>query len=431
MEIKRSVYTYLLVLLIILENLFFFVFPIKHITDQNTNAFGFFFTSLAIALVLFFKFYKLKAEPAAIAEKIPITKKIGLPLFFIAILIIINVINTDNIKFYALNPQWSDIIPNIQLMARSFIHHKNPYGYETYSQLGYHDPAGYLPAHWMPFIISEYFSFDPRTISFTIWCCGAGFIMIRTMKQKNLFLQILIPFLFLFAYYLMLNFRSDIPGMTVEIIIFGYYMLLIAGINQKNILLTSFFLTLCLLSRYYIAPWALFAAVILFISGHKKDMGKMFLFTIILLCLFYVIPYLSHDWSSFSTAYSEYESTSSEWNHLNDQHLPMHLYSGLGFAYLFYQKYLHTNLDRAHQLLNMVLYISLFASMSLMCIWYWFNKNKIYYKIFLLVSFKIYLSLFYAFVHTPYAYIICTGNFVSLAIFAEQARYKLYKISTP
>ena len=60
--------------------------------------------------------------------------------------------------------------------------------------------------------------------------------------------------------------------------------------------------------------------------------------------------------------------------------------------------------------------------------WYWYNKEKINYKIFLLGSFKIYLAFFLFLIQVPYEYLMITGNFVSIAIFCDQARYKFQKI---
>jgi hypothetical protein len=60
-----------------------------------------------------------------------------------------------------------------------------------------------------------------------------------------------------------------------------------------------------------------------------------------------------------------------------------------------------------------------------MAVWYWFNKERINYKIFLLGSFQIYISVFLFFIPVPYPYLMIVGNFVSIAIFCGQARYHL------
>lgn len=433
MELKRYTYTVTLIALIVLENLFLFYFYGHNITNQTVNAFGFFFSSLLIGIVLFLKFYKTKAEQTAIVLTVPVKKKILLLLFYTALITFLNVLTIQIIKTYPIDFNYSDIIPSIELMAKSFLAHKDPYGYETYSQLGYHNPSGYLTAHWWPYCIAEYFSFDYRTMSFIIWCLGAILLLIRSMKLKDIRLQIVIPFLLVLSYSLMAKQQGDIIGETVEIIIAGYYMLLIAGINQKNAIVTGIFVSLCLLSRYVIVLWLPLCALVMLTSGHKKELRKIVLVTLVLVIVLYVIPFMSHDWKNFYVAHKEHETAIAEWKHGDAQGRPIHLYRGVGFAYLFYEHYSDTNatLTYGHQLITNILYIMLILFLTLSGIWFWFNKNKIHYKIFLLVSLKIYLTILYSFIHTPYLYIIVTGNFVSIAIFAEQARYKIFKIDNP
>jgi len=61
----------------------------------------------------------------------------------------------------------------------------------------------------------------------------------------------------------------------------------------------------------------------------------------------------------------------------------------------------------------------------LMGVWYWYNRKKIDLRIFLIASFKIYLTFFLAFIQIPYVYLMTVGNFVSIAILAELMRYKV------
>ena len=62
-------------------------------------------------------------------------------------------------------------------------------------------------------------------------------------------------------------------------------------------------------------------------------------------------------------------------------------------------------------------------SVMVMGVWYWYNRTKINNRIFLMASFKIYLTFFLSFILVPYSYLMITGVLVSIALFAEQARY--------
>ena len=114
-----------------------------------------------------------------------------------------------------------------------------------------------------------------------------------------------------------------------------------------------------------------------------------------------------------------------EWHNLNPSGLPWHLFSGCGFAYLFYTSYMGSDatLLIAYEMLNFVMYLFLGFTLIILAMWYWYNRLKINYKIFLLASFKIYLTMFFSFVLLPYVYINIVNLFVSIAIFAAQARY--------
>ena len=104
------------------------------------------------------------------------------------------------------------------------------------------------------------------------------------------------------------------------------------------------------------------------------------------------------------------------------------LYNGSGFAYLYYE-YLNWEmplrikaLQRSHLILSLL-------SVALCGLWYFVNRKRIkVYKIFLLGSFKIYLTFFLLFIQVPYTYLIIVGCFVSLAIVAEQSKYRLKEL---
>lgn len=76
-------------------------------------------------------------------------------------------------------------------------------------------------------------------------------------------------------------------------------------------------------------------------------------------------------------------------------------------------------------LLNKIMLVGPLLALAVMGVWYWFHRSRIYYRIFLLASFKIYLSIFLAFLIVPYLYLSIAAIFISVAIFAEQARYRV------
>ena len=144
----------------------------------------------------------------------------------------------------------------------------------------------------------------------------------------------------------------------------------------------------------------------------------------ILLC--YVIPFLSKDWGIFYNGYKYYDSAANfEWNHLNKNKLPIQLYSGTGYAYYFYTRFANIDIMGRVKLLQRAHLICSIGVTVILGIWFWFKKEKIDNRIFLLSSFKIYLAVFLFLIQVPYEYLMCVGNFVSIAIFCEQARYRV------
>jgi len=420
---KRQFYDIVLVLLIILENLFLFCFYQKGITDQATNSTGFFVTSVLIGLIVLIKFYNV-SETAPGKEPL-MKRKYLMVLPGICCLFYLNLITIPLFKAFDF-AKLSDIIPTIQILSKRFLSGQYPYAPEAYEWLGHVGPPSYLPMHWLPFTFAEFFHFDYRTISFTIWCIGAFVVFIRTIRSDQLWIQILVPLLMFFSYWLIIIQYSSVIAGTVEIMIAGYYMLLIVGLDQKNVFITGFCIAACILSRYYIVLWLPLWMFVLLVSGNRKKLFRIGMVILFFITFLYVIPFLSKDWSYLYASPATYSNRAiGEWYRLNEKGLPAHLYSGTGFAYLFYNKYQPANLMAGYIILKKTLFISLLSVIFIMGIWYWFNRKKINKEIFLLASFKIYLSVFLAFIVVPYSYLMVTSTFVSIAVFAEQSRYKL------
>jgi len=425
---RKSAITLSLVILIVLEDLFLFIFFKKGITRQATNAWGLFLSSLLIGIIIFFKFYNKAVEENVPAATV-VTKRKNFARWFLtfAALVWAGCVTNNVISEKPIDVHFSDIIPSIQLIIHQLLTGQHPYSYRTLSSIGFHSPPGYLPMHWLPYTIAQVGHFDYRWITYSIWSIAVIVLIMRCRKIQSTWVQMSIPILLGCSFYVITQLADSILAHTVEIMVSGYYMLLIVGLNQRSAFLQGMFITFCLLSRYSVALWLPLWAFILFVSNHRKELIISAITIAILICVIYIIPFLSPDWSTFYAAHlANYEvNAMGEWYHNNEHGLPYHLFSGHGLAYMFYEKYISTDLKYGYELLKKTLFISLISSSFLMGLWYWFNKEKIHYRIFMLVTFKIYLSIFLALILIPYQYLMVTGNFVSIALFAEQARYRL------
>lgn len=420
---RSEFYNTILILLIILENLFLFVFHQNEITSQDVNSWGYFLSSLLIGIVLIVRFYK---QPELVeSERQPFKRKFWLLFVYLACLVTLNgftirIIKTTNFTYF------SDIISAIQLLCKAFLSGHYPYSPDVVAPLGYHGPSNYLPMHWLPCSIAEFYQFDYRTITFAVWCIGALVVMLRSMRRGSIALELSIPILLTGSYLLMAMQEHAIIGATIEIMVAGYYMLLIFGINQKNFIISGLFISICLLSRYYIALWMPLWVFVLLVSGKKKEFLLTSITIAVCVSIIYIIPFLSKDWTALAHSFKDYEVLPlREWKHFSSKPIPIHLYAGTGFAYLFYEKYSKTDLVAGYNLFKSCFYLAIAVVLMILAVWYVFNRKKIHYKIFLLASFKIYLTVFLAFILVPYTYLMITANFVSIAILAEQSRYKL------
>jgi hypothetical protein len=292
------------------------------------------------------------------------------------------------------------------------------------TSLGYTTPVGYMPLHWMPFTVAELLQMDYRWITIAIWCISAGILSYRNCSAKRYY-SALTLLLFLWEFYCIVLYNKSILGLTVELLIAAYYMLFIVGINHRNYIITATTFSLCMLSRFSLLLWLPLWAFTMIVSGNTKPFIKTSIVILSIVILLYIVPFLSKDWSMFFTVINSYSNSSWEWQHLCVNGLPCHLYNGVGFAHLFYEKYGAANYLAGFVAFRRLFFIIASCTILLSGIWYWLKRTKIDYRIFLMASFKIYLSVFLAFIIVPYEYLMIVGNFVSIAIFAQQLRYKI------
>lgn len=425
---KPSIYNIALFSLIVLENLFFFIFYKEGYLSSSANAIGYCSVSILIGIILILKYYNKNIQ----TDSIPVSKNI-----FIALMLFIVSAIWLGIKSYAvfidspIDAKMSDILPTIEILTKRFwVTGQSPYDRGALIWLGYNIPSTYLPMHWLPYCIAEFFKFDYRWITFSVWMLGFFFIVSRAAKQKKISNSILVIALLSSAYFLITDKYPNIIAYSIETMIAGYYMILMASMNQKNGYILGIAIGVCLLSRYSLVLWLPLLAFVLFASENKQLLYRSIIASVLFVVTIYIIPYLSHDWTAFYDAHMAYETNAvGEWYHNNEQNLPYHLFNGVGFAQFFYIAYVKTDLHVGYTALRSTLFVSIFISSAILGVWFWFNKKRINYKIFLMASFKIYITIVFTLIMVPYLYLLVIGNFISIAIFAEQLKYIPVKVN--
>jgi hypothetical protein len=221
--------------------------------------------------------------------------------------------------------------------------------------------------------------------------------------------------------YSILDTIPDIFSLTVEPMIVGYYLLLVAGVLLPSRPLLVVALLLCLLSRYSLVFWVpLYVGLLYFNESRRWAWALTGLAAAGVLAL-YVVPILSHDWGLFLRVQKVYtETTLGEWHHLNPAGKPVHLYNGIGLTNFFY-RFAPGELLARLALAKLVHLAAVLAIVGGAALVYWRQRvPRTHYRLYAVIVLKLYLTTFYALLQVPYAYLAVVGFFTSfyLAVIA-------------
>jgi len=425
---KWPILNILLIIAVALENIFLFFGYRQFHFSQFGNAAGLFLSSVAVGFILLYKFYghNITLQP----HRLKITNRASYLLLgsFILALFLLGFKYLPIFRQNPIGPQYSDIIPEIQVACKRFLSGENVY--TPITEFGWKLELTYLPAQWLPFIPAQVMKFDYRWVALGIWIIAALTLFLNVLRTNNLSHQGIAAMMIIGGNYVLIHNNPGIVASTVEIMIAGYYMLLIIGLNQKNAIFLGLALAACILSRFSLLLWLPLGAFTMYTTGKRKQLLIACITVLLAVLLIYVIPFLSRDWESFYRGYKYYDNSAmGEWRKHTDEQYPMQLHSGIGFAYTFYEKLSGIPVFERLKLLQKTHLILSFGITVLMGVWYWLNKKLIDYRIFLQASLKIYLAFFLAFIQVPYEYLMIVGNFVSIAIICEQLRFKKQPVS--
>jgi hypothetical protein len=412
---------------ILLEQLFLFFLNYRGITSQAVNATGIFICSLLVAILLVCKFYG-SSELHAPEKSQTSVKTRGIWIASCCVMLILAIYNIratiPQINFHG----FSDIIPGVQILADRFLAGKFVYTKDAWAAIYQTTVPGYFPFHWYPMVIAQFFKLEPRYVIAGVWLLGATLITGRTLVARDRWLQFMVPLLLLSGITLMNHKIPTIICVTVELMIAGYYMMFITAVNSRKPVFAALLFTFCILSRYYIVFWLplwFFAGII---GGDRKHTLQVTKFVIGWVLVFYIIPFVMRDWTIVNIFGPDYERAArGEWTNVNSNGQPYHLYAGNGFAFYFFEKYRATDMYIGFVKLKKLLMVIPLLTVFCMGVWYYFKRNRIPLQIFLMASFKIFLTLFLALILVPYSYLNMVAGFLSIAILAEQSRYVLRK----
>jgi hypothetical protein len=422
--IKAHLWDALLVVLIVLELAFMLYFH-RDTLPNWFNELGYTLTSVLIGIVLLAKYYgrgELRYISVA-PTKPPLALRLAPYALLVCGMAVFCANVQDVFRAMPISPAYSDVIPTIQIAVQRLLSGQRVYA--EIDQFGYQLPLTYLPMQWLPYVVAELLDLDYRWIAVAIAFLSA-IVVVRRSSQVSAVHGAVAALLLTYAGWMLLKFDKGILGMTVELMVAGYYMLLVTGISGRNPWLRGAFIAICLLSRYSLVLWLPLWAFIEFTAGSRRDFFRSCAVAGLMVLLLYIIPFLSKDWGAFLRGYQYYSQAAlGEWNHVDGEGHPLQLHNGLGFARLFYQHQTQYSVPERIKILQQVHLAVCIGVTLLMGVWYRISRRRIHPRVFLLASFKIYLSLFLAFIQVPYPYLMITAAAVSIAIFAELPRWKV------
>ena len=370
------------------------------------------------ALVFFA--YKLKTEQKSLSFINNGNKNKFLYIGYAFLVLILGVFLNSVFHSIPITPEISDVIPTLQKYNTRLLSGEFPYNPIQYSS--WVVIPNYLPMQWLPFSIAEILNLDYRWIAYILFVVVNFLYWKQNISKSSLVENVFkasVPFLFVF---LILQKDNLVFGTNVELMLAAFYMFLAYTIKSKNYILIALGILFCLMSRFSLIFWLPLYVFLLFKRENFKFIFKVGFAVFVGVLIIYVIPFMSQDPFIFIKGLKYYSHAAvGEWlikSFQTEGDIPFHLGQGVGFAVYFYEFAKGTLEENLNFAKSFHVFISLFTVLSLF-LFYWFKKNLLAISFFALLSFKIYLSVFYAFIHIPYVYLQLVPLFISVAILYE------------
>ena len=326
---------------------------------------------------------------------------------------------------YPIDPLVSDGIPSLKMYVQRFLK-----GEFVYTQMYFPSWSffpTYLPLMWFPYTISEIINIDYRWIAYFFFLIILILWNRRLLKQslcfEEAFFKMLIPFIIIWYF---IKETEYVFGHAVELTPISYYLLLALSLGSTRIWWAAIPIVGCLLSRYAFSFWLPVYLIILWSEWGFKKTFRMGLIVLTGILLLYILPFLSRDWSIISKGVEAYNlAIIGQWQVQPWQAegtMPHHLSQGLSFAIYFYNFFPDlTVMERLH--LNKIahLLVSLSTAIFLLFAYFWAKKKYTNFnlRLFLLISLKFYLIIFYSFMYIPFSYLYQLPLFLSIPIIYE------------
>lgn len=311
----------------------------------------------------------------------------------------------SNFVEHPLDYKVADMLPIMSIMTERFLSGANPYAIipEIWGGM---QPI-YLPAMWLPFVLSEIIDFDMRWVTYAL--IGLGCLALYLIGNRNHQASIwtnlaLVPLAILLYSIAYVDIRLLVH--SEEGIVIAYYLLLAAGLYYRSFSTIVIALALCMMSRYSLAVWALMFIIYVYHYHTKSRALRLVLYSgglaIFLLVLSRGILHIDVFASLSSDYLRDIQLAEHKWKFMPT------INESLGFAkFLRYE-----DLPMLH---NVFLMLSLAVPFGCLFV-YHKMRDRINQRFYNLASLKLTLVFFYNFLILPVQYLFYTSTFLSIAI---------------
>lgn len=416
MRIDKSLISILLVFLIVIEGLSNTLF-INDFDKQNTSI-SYFICGLLIAILPLIKVRQ--------SDGILITRRNQQIILGIGLLGLTYHLYLESIPLFNEIPidyRLADMLPILKIMCQRFMA-----GEQVYAIIpeiwGGMQPI-YLPALWIPLLPATYFDWELRWTSMFLFVAGLGLILATakgrsakkektnatTLSKVSLNTIIVLVPLFILGHDMM-KYESRFFAMTEESIVVFYYLLLAYAVAKEKTVLTAIALSLCMLSRYSLAIWAIMYVAYIFFY---KERSKAITMAIIGTVFSVTFMFISQGFSGLHVFLGLQENYINAIINEKEKFQPMITIS-MGLA----KFYAYENLAALHRLFMITAFAIPIGSLLLFAKF----RQKINADFFALCSLKLTLVVFYNLLVMPFLYLFFTSTLLSIALLNYYLNYQ-------
>lgn len=310
----------------------------------------------------------------------------------------------------------SDIIPQITALVQRFLHGEQPYYPIKFSEYDLYPT--YLPLQWLPYIPLELVQKDYRWVpTFAMWFACAYFFITHRKHYNNSIWAVIIPVWPLVIWFSFIWHDNLAFVYCVEGLIASYYFFTAESIKKQNVAFLAITVSVCLLSRYSIIFWVPLCLALHFVAGKRREALIIAGTALIFFITIYWFPFLRKDGNIFINGYNYHTSAAlQEWLHdLAKNNGTANLYNGLGLT-PYALKFLPGNEASVLSIYKVVHFAACAECVVILGLIFVRNRSKYPLHVFLLFSFKVYLTIFYMFIQIPYKYLFLVPFFTSACL---------------